>query len=267
MDLYDYDAIIGFERPGLICISASDGQPRWWQTSHLPLADSLYLNAEDFILDNDAIVSIFSGNDLEYDVSKNFIFLQKTSLDGDILWVKKYDLPDFPSERPREVVRVSDGYVLFGDIRFSFFNPNNDLFMLKTDFDGNVLWTRRFDYSARDGVTVYYHQNEFLEMDGFFYFTGYSLDASGATVDWLLAKVDSEGSVGDSCAYLTPIPVETYPALNPVQEKPSLLFRNQDIDFMVPVPAQGPFATGVSNYRTICENICANEEGCDVKIE
>ncbi|HRI61576.1 MAG TPA: T9SS type A sorting domain-containing protein, partial [Saprospiraceae bacterium] len=255
-----------FERPGLVCISASDGQPKWWQMSHLPLTDSARLRGEDFILDNDAIVNVSSGNDQGVDLSKSFIFLQKTALNGDILWVKRYDLPDFPAERPREVVRVSDGYIVFGEIVFGFLNPNSDLFMLKTDLDGNVLWAHRFDYSARDGVNPLEPQDEFLEMDGFFYFTAYSLDASGATTDWLLAKVDSEGFAGDSCAYLTATPVMTYPILNPVKETPPLSFRNMDIDFVSPVPANTTTATDVSGYRTICEHICKNEEGCDIKI-
>jgi outer membrane protein assembly factor BamB len=258
----DGSANIGFQRQGLICVSASDGQPKWWQMSHLPLTDSARIAAGDFVIDNDTIVSISSGNDEGLEPSKGFVFLQKTTSNGDVLWVKKYDLLEFPAEKATEIVRVSDGYVVFGGSEVSSFD---NLFILKTDFDGNVLWARRYDYSMNDRVMPRERQNEFLEIDGFFYFIAYSRDSSGAT-DWVLAKLDSEGLVSDSCAYLTPTPVETYSILNPVQEQPPLSFRNLDIEFCSPVPIKSTSAADVSRYRTICENICTPEEGCDVKI-
>ena len=250
-----------FVRPGLACLSASDGQVKWCKVSHLSPIDSTRLQMADFILDDTAIVSVFSGNDEDLEPAKGFVFLQKTTSNGDILWVKKYDLLEFPGEKATEIVRVSDGYVVFGGPEITTFD---NLFVLKTDFDGNVLWARRFDYSTRDLIHFHEKQGEFLEMDGFFYLTAHSRDSSGVW-DWVIAKLDSEGLVGDSCAYLTPTPVETYPILDPVQEQPPLSFRNLDIDFCSPVPIKPTATADVSGYRTICENICKPEEGCDVK--
>ncbi|GAB4498883.1 MAG: hypothetical protein OHK0019_35020 [Saprospiraceae bacterium] len=251
-----------FQRLGLLSISALNGLPKWWQVSHLPQTDSARIDGEDLLVDDDAIVSVSSGNDQGFEFTKRFVFLQKTTSNGDIVWIKKYDLLEFPAEKATEIVRVSDGYVVFGGTET---NPFDNLFVLKTDFDGNVLWARRFDYSTRDAIVLKKQQNEFLEMDGFLYFTAHSRDSSGAT-DWVIAKLDSEGRVGDSCAYLTPTPVETYSILDPVQEQPPLSFRNLDIEFCSPVPVKGTSPADVSGYRTICENICTPEEGCDVKI-
>jgi|GEM_PF-2751323 len=254
----------GFERLSLLCISTSDGQPKWWQRSHLPSTDPVNINFRDFIVENDAVTSVSVGNDESNSIQKSFIFLQKTALHGDILWVKKYDLTELPLENPAKIIRVNDGYVVFGGPVFG----QGDLFILKTDLDGNALWARRYRYSTGGGIAGghdYTNGNQFLEMDGFFYFTAHSRDSSDAW-DWVIAKLDSEGLVGDSCAYLTPTPVETYPILNPVQEQPPLSFRNLDIDFCSPVPIKPTAAADVSGYRTICENTCATEEGCDVKI-
>jgi hypothetical protein len=253
----------GFTRQGLTCISASDGLPKWWQKSHMPMADSAVMFGEDLIVDGDAVVSVSRGNDDSPSVQQGFVFLQKTTLDGHILWVKKYVLLEFPSAWVKEVVRVSHGYVMLG--WSSAPTTTDDLFLLKTDLDGNVLWARRYDYSTLDGVNDYHYQNELIEMDGFLYFTSSSRDASGA-MEWVLAKADAEGLVGDSCAYLLSTPVETYPVLNPVQEKPPLSFRNLDLEFSSPVSMKEISATDVSGYRAICEHICESEEGCDVKI-
>ncbi len=52
-----------FQRLSLVCISTSDGQPKWWQRSHLPSTDSVNIKFRDFILDNDAVISVSGGND------------------------------------------------------------------------------------------------------------------------------------------------------------------------------------------------------------
>lgn len=264
----DGSASNGPVKPGLICLSASDGQPKWWQTSPWPLTDTAFLAAKDLIVDDDAILSIFNG-DKGYSSLQTFVFLQKTTLDGHILWVKKYDFLDFPMEQANKIIRVSDGYVMLG--ASLTFVGGFSLLILKTDLDGNVLWARRSASNVYAGIdlnTVY--DNALVEMDSFLYFTGFSSPPTGSP-DWLLAKVDSEGRVGDTCTYLIPTPVATS-TLNPVQEHPPLSFKNEDIETILTLPIPKPSVTDVSSYRAICEYNCEHdnndneEEGCDIKI-
>ena len=254
----------GTSRQVLICVDTSDGQVKWSQLNHLPLSESARLLGEDVIVDDDALISVYGGNDQSGLITPDFIFLQKTSLDGERLWLKKYDFPTFLMEEATELIRVSDGYVLFGGSRVYFLGQEG-LFIMKTDFDGNVLWARHFHYSDQDFAITANRDQEFLEMDGFFYFTAYSADSGGET-DLLLAKLNSEGLVKDSCAYIIDTPVETYTITDAVSETPPLEFTNVDIETATPLPIAQTAVPDALKFQTICEQVCVQEEGCDVKI-
>lgn len=253
----------GTRRQSLVCIDTSDGQAKWSQLNHIPLGKSANLSGESGIIDGNALITVYSGNDQANTVSPSFIFLQKTTLDGERKWLKKYDLLAFTEERATEIIRVSDGYVIFGQSR-AFSSTPSGLFFMKTDFDGTVLWARFYHYSNNDYVFTAIRDREFIEMDGFFYFTAFSEDAAGGT-DLLLAKLNAEGLVNDSCAYIIDTPVGTFTIADAVSETPTLTFTNIDNEVAAPLPIAETASSNTLTFKTICEQVCNNEESCDIK--
>lgn len=77
--------------------------------------------------------------------------LVKTDYNGFIEWQKLYSNGTFALAR--NVVRTLDGGLCtFGEVRQSA-NTNNALFILKTDANGNELWSYRIEASASDRAT------------------------------------------------------------------------------------------------------------------
>lgn len=254
----------GNRRQALVCIDTATGQPIWRQLSPIPLGQKAGLYAEQILVDQDTLVSVGWGADAGTAPQlPNSIFLQKTSLQGELLWLKKYDLGGFQKERAFQIIRVSDGYVVFGGAQTATYSEDN-LFLFKTDLNGNVLWARKYDYSPNDNLYGAAVERTMMEMNGFLYFTGYSADDMGAS-DWLLAKLDANGRASDPCLYLEDIPVETTLVADPVQEMPPLEFQAADLEYSTQyAPPEGtPTALPVS--ETLCERSCANTEACDTK--
>lgn len=256
----------GPQRQALICIDTMTGQVQWSQLNHIPINEDGRLWGEDAIRDNNNLVSVYYGNNQSNSLSPSFIFLQKSTLNGERIWLKKYDLPTFSSEGATEIVRVSDGYVIFGSLRIVP-TVKNGLFIFKTDFDGNVIWTRLFHYSGGDYTYTIERDQEFLEMDGFLYFIGFSKDNLGGD-DILIGKINSEGLVDDSCAYITSIPIETFDITDAVVEHPPVAFQNLAIETLVPLPSSMAKDIPFIPTQTLCERICNTSDSiiaCDIK--
>lgn len=86
------------------------------------------------------------------DSSKMFAF--KTDASGNVLWMRTFfyttafDDDDFL----RDVVEVSDGYVFVGSATMVAGDGQSDAIVLKTDFNGNLQWARRFGNSNSENV-------------------------------------------------------------------------------------------------------------------
>ena len=123
---------LGARRRVLITkLDASTGQVIWSRIGPKDWSKVAYYLGGDLIVDGNNLLTLYHGNETGNSISGNGkiapMFLQKTTLDGEVLWVKKYMVTAFP----REVVAVPDGYVLFGGYAKRY--------LLKTDKEGNLL--------------------------------------------------------------------------------------------------------------------------------
>lgn len=69
---------------------------------------------------------------------------------GDSLWFNSYDIDTFANSRTKlyNILKVSDGYIANGWCNTG--NPElwkykNDIYLIKTDFDGNLVWSKIFE--------------------------------------------------------------------------------------------------------------------------
>jgi len=129
---------------------------------------------------------IIVGQTHSFGASSGDIFLIKTDVNGEILWIKAYGGTN--SDDGRSVQQTSGGgYIVVG-----FTGPlsqnKNDVYLIRTDLNGDTIWTKTYGGTGDDvGYSV------LQTSEGGYIVTGHtsSLGAGGADV-WLL-RIDADG--------------------------------------------------------------------------
>ncbi|MBK8919987.1 MAG: HYR domain-containing protein [Saprospirales bacterium] len=203
----------GFQhmRQALLKIDLATGAPVWTRLCYIDPSGDARLYGRDMVFDNDAVISAFSGNDAGVSLSTSNIFLQKTTLDGDIQWLKKYDIPGWQSEYAEEIVSVADGYVIYAR---TLPGEKGVLFFLKTDKNGDLQWIRKIEQPL-DSKIISVAQDQLLVQGDYLLATGFAQDPGGEGRMFLL-KTTADGQIGDSCAVILPVPGTQLNVLNPV---------------------------------------------------
>ncbi len=116
-------------------------------------------------------------------------FLLKADAAGDVEWTQTYG-DNLLNESARAVSRTSDGgYIVVGNV--SFDSPNyDDLFLVKTDAFGSVLWTRIHD--AGDIEQPFDVQQT---IDGGYVLAGHTTGFGAGSYDSYLVKTNGVGNV------------------------------------------------------------------------
>ncbi len=205
-DLPPFNAAL---RSMLMRVDASTLAVDWTMASHVDTtSQTANFEGLDAVIDNDTLVSAYFGNEAGSS-STSYIYLQKTTLGGDIVWVKRYRLPDALIE---ELVAVSDGYLILAH------NFVDTRYLLKTDKNGNLLFVKQLDVNTASFPLLLgllsSHQNQLLNSGDHVYMASFDNYDIG---DVLLMKMDKSGSVSDSCGFVNPINVPFDVVLNPVR--------------------------------------------------
>jgi len=125
-------------------------------------------------------------------------YVVRTDASGDMLWNKTYGGTD--REVAYSVLQTSDGFLLAG-YTLSFGAGGGDVWVVKTDFNGNTLWNQTYGGIYGDGA------NSLIQTsDGFFMIAGYTLSPASWT-DFLLLRVQIN--------LPTPTPTATQPTAAP----------------------------------------------------
>jgi hypothetical protein len=72
------------------------------------------------------------------------VLLIKTDENGDLIWEKKFKKEDYEESYGfgESIIEVDDGYLLISSIKDMENIDYNDIWLIKTDFDGNELWNK-----------------------------------------------------------------------------------------------------------------------------
>jgi hypothetical protein len=115
------------------------------------------------------------------------LYLVKTDADGDTLWTRSYG-NSFERDEAWSVQQTSDGgYIVTGNTR-SFGAGGYDVWLLKTDANGDTLWTRTYGGSGTD----YGHSVE-QTPDGGYMIGGKTTSFGAGSYDVWLLKTDANG--------------------------------------------------------------------------
>ena len=92
---------------------------------------------------------IITGATESYGTGATDVYLIKTDLNGNSLWTKTYGGSD--SDLGRSVQQTNDdGYIIVGDT-YSSGAGLGDVYLIKTDANGDTLWTQTFGGDSADG--------------------------------------------------------------------------------------------------------------------
>lgn len=128
---------------------------------------------------------ILAGRTMSYGAGNIDIYLVKTDSNGDTLWTKTYG--GVNSDRANAVIQTSDDGYLIGGYTISWGAGDYDLFLIKTNSAGVVLWSKTYGGSATDQCT-----SIIQTADGGYAVAGYT-NSFGSNEAWLL-KIDFTGT-------------------------------------------------------------------------
>ena len=131
---------------------------------------------------------IIAGNTMSFGAGDYDVYLIKTDSMGNVLWTKTYG--GGGGEEGWDVEQTSDGgYIVVGRIS-SFGGTDNDIYLIKTDTNGDTLWTKTYGGSGQD-----YGRAVLQTEDGGYLVVGYTSSFGAGGFDVYVVKTDDIGNV------------------------------------------------------------------------
>lgn len=131
--------------------------------------------------DGYVITGFKNVNGSNYDV-----YLFKTDLNGSMVWIKTYGGASY--DTGNSVITENDGYMIVG-MTYSSTNHNGDVYVIKTDLNGNRVWEKTYGGISFDlGSSI-------AAMDDGYIVTGYTLSYGHGSYDVYLLKIDKAGNL------------------------------------------------------------------------
>jgi nicotinamide riboside kinase len=131
---------------------------------------------------------IVAGRTDSFGAGSRDIFLIKTDANGNIIWAKTYGGTNY--DEAYSVQQTSDGGYIVAGYTWSFGAGSRDLFLIKTDASGNIIWAKIF--GGTGGGEAYSVQQT---SDGGYIVAGYTFSFGAGYSDIFLIKTDASGNV------------------------------------------------------------------------
>ncbi len=183
------------------------------------------------------------GTGMSYD-----LYLIKTNSNGNLLWSRafgglSYDTGYFGQQT------TDGGYIVVGN-SLSFVSPYSDVYFIKTDSNGNLIWNKTYGGPLRDEASSAQQTS-----DGGYIIGGLTLNFGANIEDIYLIKTDANGNSG--CNQGNPQTTITIPATQVANVATIVNSTNTNITNPVSFVGSG----GIMN--NICTNVGINEVATD----
>ena len=137
---------------------------------------------------------ILAGYTYSFGTGESDVYLIKLDSNGDTIWTKTYGGDSY--DVGYCVQETSDGGYIIVGYTYSFGAGESDVYLIKTDSNGNVLWTKTFGGASYD---MGYSVQE--TSDGGYVITGYTDSFGAGGSDVYLIKTDSNGNIAWTRTY------------------------------------------------------------------
>lgn len=105
----------------------------------------------DMQLANDGGLFLVGGTDIQWDpVRQGNAFLIKTDIEGDIVWQHSYGGENF--DEAHGMIELPNGDLVLCGVTMSYNAQGLDVYIIKTDGEGNELWTQTFGDSLDEWI-------------------------------------------------------------------------------------------------------------------
>jgi hypothetical protein len=131
---------------------------------------------------------ILVGGTASFGAGLGDIFLIKTDANGDVQWAKTYGGTDW--DEASSVQQTSDGGYIVAGPTYYFVAGNYDIFLIKTDANGNIIWAKTYG-GASDDWAYSVQQTS----DGGYIVAGWTTSFGAGGGDIFLIKTDANGNV------------------------------------------------------------------------
>ena len=129
---------------------------------------------------------ILTGHTRSFGAGAPDVYLVKTDANGDTLWTRAYG--GSAEDRGRSGQQTTDGGYIVAGWTTSFGAGSYDVWLLKTDANGDTLWTR-----AYGGTNADYSHSVQQTTDGGYIVAGYTTSFGAGNYDFWLLKTDANG--------------------------------------------------------------------------
>jgi len=132
-----------------------------------------------------------------------------------MVWAKTYG--GAGGDFSYSVQQTSDGGYIVAGLTTSFGASGYDILLIKTDGNGNIIWTKTYRGIYEDGA--YYVQQT---SDGGYILTGYTSSFGAGDYGIFLIKTDANGNIGSCSIVQDASPTETIPSPTVTTPSPSV---------------------------------------------
>jgi len=178
----------------LIKMDAENMDLIWSNLGHYAPEATADLRGCDLIMINHEIYSCYYGRPPGSFMDK--IYIQKTDLDGNLIWLKQYDIL-----KPRivgfEMIHSDNGIVVLA----TQLSNLNEITLFKVDYEGVILWARKFRsglFSRNILDNMDKRSSQLIEVGENLVFTTYAIDSLGKE-NLVLIKTDLNGESNLPC--------------------------------------------------------------------
>ncbi|MFN0173960.1 MAG: choice-of-anchor L domain-containing protein [Saprospiraceae bacterium] len=193
-------------------IDLATGNVDWTKLSHVQAGNPARIYGKDLLIEEAHIISVSYGSETNDNLGEAKIFLQKNNLDGDLLWIKRINIPEaIGGLVVEEVVSVPDGFILYA---FGGVTPN-DLYLIKTDKNGELKWSKKVDFGFDDTPAFLpIFQSQILAKGNHLYFMA-TRQGNAGEHQMVVSKTTLDGTVEGDCDFIKPVLAEISDVTNP----------------------------------------------------